>query len=227
MDVQMPGMSGFEVTAHIRERERLKGGRVPVVALTAHAMKGDRERCLQAGMDEYLSKPIDAAELERVIGRVVAAAGPSAPVPPSPRLPGAGQPDRVAVLRRLGGEAELLREAVQLFLEACPGFLRRVEDAVARRDPAALEQTAHAIKGTMRNFGDSSAVHAAQRLEDLGRSGSLQGVDALWLDLQAAVRQLQPVLASWLAPDWEPTDPDTTASPSALRTAQPAGANQG
>jgi CheY-like chemotaxis protein len=200
MDVQMPQMSGFEVTAHIRERERLQGGRVPVVALTAHAMKGDRERCLAAGMDAYLAKPIDAAELERVVAGVAASTGPSAPVSPSRQVPRADGPDRAAVLERLGSEEGLLYQAVQLFLDACPELLRRVEEAVGRRDHAALEETAHALKGSLRNFGDGPAVQAAQRLEDLGRCGSWQGVDAVWLELQAAVRRLQPALASWLRP---------------------------
>jgi HPt (histidine-containing phosphotransfer) domain-containing protein len=94
----------------------------------------------------------------------------------------------------------LLFEAVQVFLDARPGLLRRVEEAVGRRDHAALEESAHALKGSLRNFADGPAVYAAQRLEDLGRCGSWEGVDAVWLELQAAVRQLQPALASRLAP---------------------------
>jgi HPt (histidine-containing phosphotransfer) domain-containing protein len=108
-------------------------------------------------------------------------------------------PDRRAFLERLGGEEGLLHEAVRLFDGAHPALLARVQQAVERHDAVGLEQAAHALKGMVRNFGHSSAAELAHRLEHLGRSANLEGADALFVELEVALRQLQAVLTSWLS----------------------------
>ncbi len=125
MDVQMPVMGGFEATVAIRERERSTGRHMPIIAMTAHAMKGDRERCLDAGMDDYISKPIDSAKLLALVDRVGSAATASgAPsmleVPASarqaPALPPPDACDVDAFIERVGGDADLAREMAVLFI---------------------------------------------------------------------------------------------------------------
>jgi PAS domain S-box-containing protein len=212
MDVQMPEMGGFEATAHIREREKRTGGHIPIVALTAHAMKGDRERCLAAGMDGYLSKPVQAGDLARVTANVAAGLRPVADKEPSRMVRVIAGLDRRMVLERLGGEEGLLHEAVQLFLGAYPGVLSRVQQAVESRDAAALEQSAHALKGMVRNFGDSPAGETAHRLEQLGRSGDLEGAEVLFVELEGLVRQLHAILTSWLGGSRDPQEAEGRGS---------------
>jgi PAS domain S-box-containing protein len=209
MDVQMPLMGGLEATARIRARESSTGGHVPILALTAHAMKGDRERCLAAGMDGYVVKPIQTPDLLQAMARVVPA-GVALSTSRAPRPDPCGLPRRQAVLERLGGDEELLREAIQLFLEGHTELLERVQHALNGADAAELEQGAHALKGAVRNFGDSAAVKLAERLELLGRSGSVAGGVALYAELATALGQLRDLLTTWLGSADTPDEPDTT-----------------
>ncbi len=200
MDVQMPEMDGFEATARLRERERGGGRHVPVVAMTAHAMKGDRERCLAAGMDAYLSKPVQAAELWRTLESLApagrrpdrSAAGP-APPPPDRLL------DRDAALACVGGDPQLLQEIVVLFLADCPRLVRELHEATARGDPARLRRAAHTLKGTLGHFGAAAAAGAAQRLEAVARDGDFRDACDACAALEAALGRLEPALRE-LAP---------------------------
>src|SRR5207244_9212046 len=131
-DVHMPVMDGFEATAAIRRREAGTGAHLPVIALTANAMKGDRERCLQGGFDDYVSKPINVPQLFAVIGRLVAAA------PERDEPPASGGVDRAEVLARVDGDEAMLHDIVGLFLADCPQQLQAVAAAVAAGDAAAL-----------------------------------------------------------------------------------------
>jgi two-component system, sensor histidine kinase and response regulator len=190
MDVQMPEMGGLEATAAIRERERRIGGHVRIVALTAHAMRGDQERCLAAGMDGYLSKPINRLDLFAVVERGSAAA---APMPSDATTPVF---DRDALLERLGGDPSLAFEIVQLFIEDCPVQLAAIQGAVAARDAKAVRATAHALKGSAGNLGASALLAAARALEDIGRDGRLEAMAPAWLELE---RQAERCLAVFKA----------------------------
>jgi two-component system, sensor histidine kinase and response regulator len=191
MDVQMPGMDGFEATAAIRARETTAGsGHVPIVALTAHAMKGDRERCLAAGMDAYVAKPVEADELFATIERL--GPGPQ----PARGESRADDPviavfDRDAILRRVGADPDLLLELVSVFQSESVELLHDIRRAVSRRDGAALQRAAHSLKGALTTLAASAASQAALRLESIGREGDLGHVDAAWSALQHEMKRLQ------------------------------------
>ena len=162
MDVQMPEMGGLEATQMIREREREQGGHVRIVALTAHAMTGDRERCLASGMDGYLTKPIDRERLVAVVEENSAE---------EPRVRATEAPaafDRAKMCERLGGDEQLVLEVIALFLEDCPAHLSSIAVAVERRDAAALRASAHALKGAASNLAAPGLVQAAATLERIG-----------------------------------------------------------
>jgi signal transduction histidine kinase/CheY-like chemotaxis protein/HPt (histidine-containing phosphotransfer) domain-containing protein len=212
MDVQMPLMDGFEATAALREREKQCGGHLPVVALTAHAMKGDHERCLAAGMDGYISKPIQAEQLLRSISELLPAtamtstrdAG-SEPVTPSridPPPNGATVLDREAVRQRLGGSKQLLRKVTDLFITECPRLLTDVKKASEERDPAALARSAHTIKGALANLGAITASRAALVAETMGREGNLSAVTDAILTLEQETGRFQEVLLEWERSDF-------------------------
>jgi CheY-like chemotaxis protein len=194
MDVQMPEMDGFEATAAIRQKEEASGLHLPIIAMTAHAMKGDRERCLAAGMDGYVSKPIQAQKLFEVIEALR----------PRPAEAVAGAPaeesgvevwDRAATLARIEGDAELLAEMVRLFLEDGPKLVASICEAVSRRDAKALEQAAHTLKGSVSNFSAPSAFEAAQRLEMMGRQSDLNHAAEACSALKTEMERLKSALS--------------------------------
>jgi CheY-like chemotaxis protein len=187
MDVQMPEMGGFEATRAIRAREKHTGGRLPIVAMTAHAMKGDRERCLEAGMDAYVSKPVEAEELARVIGEVVANPAKSTSLPDGANA----AIDMPALMARLRGDTALLKELAELFLGEQVKIQASIDDAVARRDAAALQYAAHALKGAVGNFMAKDAFQAAQQLEEMGRDGDLSEVGQVRARVDETVAQLK------------------------------------
>jgi CheY-like chemotaxis protein len=179
MDVQMPEMGGFEATAEIRRREQERGGHLRIVAMTAHALKGDRERCLAAGMDGYLKKPIDRLELFEAVEQIDPSAGLQADTP-GPK----GRFDFADALRRFDGDTALLHDLMQLFSEDAPNRMAAIRDAVDRRDPEALRLAAHELKGAAGNLAAASVVDAARTLEILGRHQSLDAVPGAWRRLE-------------------------------------------
>ncbi len=204
MDLQMPVMDGMAATAAIRAMERVTGSRVPIVALTAHAMKGDQERCLGAGMDAYLSKPLKAKELWEVLDRVAPrrAAAITAKTPgPNPRAERKAEAafDRDAALAQMEGNEELLGQLGELFTRRAGGMLAAVRGAVERRDGPALERAAHELKGCVGNFAARAAVEAARRLEGMGRAAAFGDAAAACTDLEREVCCLRDALAG-LAP---------------------------
>jgi two-component system sensor histidine kinase/response regulator len=171
MDVQMPEMSGLEATEAIRDREGATGRRLPIVALTAHAMQGDRERCLDAGMDGYLSKPIDVDELVATVERFGGEKPPSqrAAKRPSSKPPPAVF-DQQAALAHTGGDRRLLEEVIALFRSDSPSYLRRMDTAVKRRDGEALRMAAHGLKGALATVGSSRGRELCAELEGMGKA---------------------------------------------------------
>jgi len=165
MDVQMPEMDGLEATQAIRQREAQTGAdRLFIVGLTAHAMQGDRERCIEAGMDEYVTKPIDPKKLARALAQS-GPAGVRQEVPSAQLLAF----DREAVLERCGGDEELLRQLVEIFRQDCPEYFSAVQAAVMATDAEALARAAHTFKGPLSTLGFAEALQCAQRLEQMGQ----------------------------------------------------------
>jgi PAS domain S-box-containing protein len=191
MDVQMPEMDGFDAAATIRKKEVGTGTHLPIIAMTAYAMKGDRERCLAAGMDGYLSKPIDREELIDAVERQ----SYESPAPEKEK-PARPQPDldKAAVLARLDGDEELLAELAGLFIQESPKLLSAVQQALERDDAQGLERAAHALKGSVSNFAIPTAVKAAQTLETMGHEGNLAAADTAYAVLQEEIAGFVQVL---------------------------------
>ncbi|MFO0864755.1 MAG: PAS domain S-box protein [Gemmataceae bacterium] len=168
MDMQMPEMDGFEATRRILDRDLARGRRTPIIAMTAHVMKGDRERCLQAGMDDYVAKPVHPPELFAALDRIAGTESSSpAPLETAPAL------DRESALARLDGDEAFFAELTRLFLEDAPELLRSMTSAVEAGDGDGLRRAAHAMKSAAGYLGAASVVAAAGTLESLASRGEL------------------------------------------------------
>jgi signal transduction histidine kinase/CheY-like chemotaxis protein/HPt (histidine-containing phosphotransfer) domain-containing protein len=206
MDVQMPEMDGFEATARIRERERRTGDHIPIVAMTAHAMKGDRERCLEAGMDGYVSKPVQARELYQALATLAPAGAPagrntsvSGPEP-TPGSDPVGVFDKAALLARVGGREDRMRTIVQVFLEESSRLMAELREAVASREVSRLKGPAHSLKGAVGLFGAPRVVEAAQALESLGQDAEPTEAREAYGRLEEEMRHLRSALETLLPP---------------------------
>jgi CheY-like chemotaxis protein len=184
MDVQMPEMSGLEATAAIREREQSLGGHIPIVAMTAHAMTGDREHCLAAGMDAYVSKPLRLDELLAVVDGLFTSVTQARPFLDPPTL-----------LSAFGGNRKMLAEVIDIFLVDSPELTRAIRQAAVQGDGQRLASSAHALKGSAGLFGKEGAYETARRLEQLGKSGDLTGVGEACTELEREMDALCATLA--------------------------------
>ena len=228
MDVQMPVMDGLAATKAIRESEARHPGRrrLPIMALTAYAMRGDRERCLAAGMDDYLTKPVKpeelAAALSRLLGEEHGAADPSPPVTQERRqgrargvaaraeqstaAPADDQPqgdaapeagfDLTAALNYVGGDRALLDELLGIFVEDAPVRMDAIRKAVAVSETAELTREAHTLKGSLKVIGATTASGLAQGLEALAREGNMSEAEKL---AAALGREMDRLMQSLLA----------------------------
>jgi two-component system sensor histidine kinase/response regulator len=194
MDVQMPGMDGYEATRLIREREA-DGRRTPIVAMTANAMKGDREKCLEAGMDDYASKPVTPAELEAVLSRWIrpARAAPSAAtVEPA----GSDEIDETIVrsLMSVDDDGTLMDEIVATFVRIAPVRIGAMKKAARAGDASGLERAAHSFLGSCGNLGCRRMADLCARLEILGRTGSTAGAADTVREIEEAYAAIKPAL---------------------------------
>ncbi len=182
MDMQMPVMDGIQATAAIRSAEKDTGRHVPIVALTAHAMKGDEERFLDAGMDGYLPKPITFESLYETIEQLMGSGSVDALHEVAGEEPG-GHIDEGKFLRQMGGDRDLAREVVQLYFKHYPGRLRDIARAVSAGDAEQLNMTAHALKGSVSNLAADRASELAYMLERMGEEGDLEAAVEVLEDL--------------------------------------------
>ena len=228
MDVQMPEMDGLEATRRIREAEQATGQHMPIVAMTAHAMKGDRERCLEAGMDDYVSKPVRSVHLIRAMAAqltsieaagfaVAVSAGDSmdtSSVGQGVRADSADpasstgssdasierefQVDWPSVLKIVAGDRVLLRDVAQAFLFESKDVLKGLKSAFQTDDAATVRRLAHTIKTSFRTFGVEAAYDVALKCEFAGRDGDLETAQAVMPVLQTAVKETSAQLLQFI-----------------------------
>jgi CheY-like chemotaxis protein len=183
MDVEMPRMNGLEATGRIREMEAGTGSHIPIIAMTAYALRGDQEKCLEAGMDGYVSKPIDYDSLYREMERL-------AP------LVGGGEPmsgiNADLALEAADGDPELLQEVLEIFFESdYPRLLEDLREGIDAQDAKAVRAAAHGIRGAVSTLGGEAAGAIALKLEDMGRSQDLTGAKTTLADLEHEIAALK------------------------------------
>jgi TMAO reductase system sensor TorS len=210
MDIQMPVMGGDAAAAAIRRQEKTTGEHVPIIAMTAHALKGDREKYLACGMDGYISKPINRDALLDAIGEVLSPSD----VPPACSENEASAPDRQAspdlsdsdavynrrqCLDQMGGDEEMLAELTRMFLRDGPNLLADVAQAIGEGCPAGVARTAHALKGCVGIVATPRVFDSASAVESIGRSGDLSQVAEAYETLKTQVNGLIDALAAEIA----------------------------
>jgi CheY-like chemotaxis protein len=203
MDIQMPEMDGLSTTMKIREGERETRMHLPIIAMTAHAMKGDRERCIEAGMDGYVSKPISSQELEEALAGVLLLRGETKPathirpnhapnqedaVPPT--APGGIVWNMAETLERLGGDEKLLNEVLEIFLDDVPKHMANLRRAIAEGNAANVEGAAHTLKGELGYLGISEVSRKAREMEEFGRKSDLRLAESLYTTFESELSEV-------------------------------------
>jgi PAS domain S-box-containing protein len=194
MDLQMPELGGLEATKAIRAKEQSTGEHLPILAMTAHAMEGDRERCLAAGMDGYIAKPLDPKTFLQTVEGVAKPelVGTRHRNEPKP----AGSLDRAALLTRFAGNKKLLQLLVRTFTADCPKMMARIRNSLTARDARVLADAAHALKGSVGNFGPSPVFETALSIEKTARQGKLDGTWEMYATLEDEAARLLPALSA-------------------------------
>jgi len=201
MDVQMPVLDGFKATAAIRESEKATGKHLPIVALTAHAMAGDREKCLAAGMDAYLPKPLRPSTLVQLVEEVGLAAATerdqaASPSPDHDRTRGY---DLQIALEGMDNDVDLLMDQMNFFLNDGPALVEQVFDAVGNGKPRQLELSAHRLKGLLARYAYDEAAEIARALEQMARDGTFDGAKPLCETLARRVDHLADGIRQFIA----------------------------
>lgn len=210
MDVQMTGMDGLETAMEIRRQEATNERFTPIVALTAGGMTGDRERCLAAGMDDYITKPLTREKLiELIDGLCEADPGfrPPGEQTPEVRPPGVRPHDpsplkvfdRRRTLALCNDDPDLAREVVDLLVETAAGLMSALRDALAAADAEVVERQAHALKGAAANVGGERIEGAARRLMEVAAGGDLDAAPAIVAELEEDLARLEQALADFRA----------------------------
>jgi CheY-like chemotaxis protein len=218
MDVQMPELDGYGATAKIRRREdeRAEGeSHTPIIAMTANAMQGDREKALEAGMDDYVSKPVNSEELSEVLERWIQPATPRASVvqEESETTPDgdsarpattAEEPLDHSVIESLRelGDPDLLAELVELFVDEAPLRLAALREGVESEDAGDIERVARTLKGSCGNMGARRMAEICEELQELGKSGYLARAPELLGRLEAEFRRVRPALEAEIKESW-------------------------
>jgi signal transduction histidine kinase/CheY-like chemotaxis protein/HPt (histidine-containing phosphotransfer) domain-containing protein len=194
VDIEMPDVDGFEVTARIRERERETGHRLMVMAVTAHALPGDRDRCLAAGMDAYLPKPLRWGPLREVLRELAGKRERHEHRAPEPSVESLAELQ--PLLARLRGDVGLLEEMARLFLKETPGLMDSLRAGVDKRDAKAAEVAAHRLAGLASNFDADGLVRLAVEVEKLSATGRLAKAAECLGELEGEVTRLGDRLAA-------------------------------
>ncbi len=202
MDVQMPVMDGLQATAAIRALPEKAMAEIPIIAMTAHAMQGDREACLAAGMDAYIAKPLEVQQLVDMVEAIVHS--------PASVKEKSGQSQNTHVtdpattmvqdrlklvdldfaLNRLGGDSELFKEFVGIFVQDSPELVNQIALSIENSDHVQLEKNAHALKGLMSNFGAEPCVQLMRRFEQAGRQRDIASIAGQQAELKHLYQKL-------------------------------------
>jgi len=192
MDVQMPEMDGLAATRAIRQKETIDGTHLPIYAMTAHAMKGDRERCMESGMDGYLAKPIRFSDVEQTLaGLDSEATMPDEKTNENIPIIAVDTWNRADTIERLGGDEDLLRELVEIFVTESPKLLIKLRDAIAASDAEAVMRGAHSIKGELSCLGAVAAANTAQKLETMGSNKEMAGAPEMFTNLERELKAVK------------------------------------
>ncbi len=195
MDVQMPVMDGFAATQAIREREVKTGAHIPIIAMTAHAMKGDREKCIECGMDEYVAKPIRITALREKLAMVLGNQtnwndDESEELVESDHADAVDPGDPINwdhARTTVAGDERLLNELLAIYLDESQRLLREIRAAVESEDRQTLHRSAHTLKGASMSVGADHTVEIAQRLEDFGDQGRFDDLPTIMDELHASL----------------------------------------
>jgi CheY-like chemotaxis protein len=201
MDVQMPEMDGFEATQEFRKKDTA-GKKTPIIAMTAHAMKGDRERCLAAGMDDYLSKPLEPKEFHQTLNKWISISIPKTGTLDLDKIP---QPETVLqkpvqipdepvnmieALPRFGDDLEFFKTMLGEFTKNLPERIEKLEEAVEQDDIKSVTRLAHNLKGASANFSAEGVRSAAAEIEINGYNGEMTNVSALILRIKDEIPKI-------------------------------------
>ena len=188
MDVQMPEMDGLTATRRIREAEKSTGTHIPIIAMTAHAMKGDKERCLEAGMDGYIAKPVSRREVHDTLQRLFPASEAVEDTKvPMTRLENVATWDRAKALERLDGDENLLQEVIKIFLEETPKLMAELRQGIVDKNAEVVERLAHSLKGQLGYMGLTAIAERARDLELLGKKHKLDCALELFSRLESEI----------------------------------------
>ena len=202
MDVQMPRKDGLTATQEIRAAEAGTRDHIPIIALTAHALAGDRERCLEAGMDEYLTKPLRFDELLAALGRlsdgpdVQAVHQPATETDPSPLVF-----NRAAALKMVGGEIAFMKEVIEVFIKDYPQEMGELDSAVTEQDTERVSRSSHKLKGELGAIGAEAAFLASKHLNEMAREGRLDSIAEAWSAFRYEMDILEPHLLTIIEED--------------------------
>ncbi len=205
MDIQMPEMDGYEATGAIRKLEQQTGEHLPIIAMTANAMKGDRSKCIAAGMDDYIAKPVRSRELFATLEKYApATASVSPPATAAPTVEAdKNEPktdsifDPVHLKENAGDEPDLIRELIDIFDEESPDLMVQIDDALEKEDTEALHAATHSLKGMIGPYGARDAFDKSEQVNDLARSGDLAGARDALPELRNAIEELREALRSY------------------------------
>ena len=194
MDVQMPEMDGLEATMAIREQEKVTGLHQPIIAMTALAMKGDKERCIAAGTDGYLAKPLSPEQLDEALDSYIHRRRDDVRLKAGSNHSAVAAVNAIELLQRIDGDRALLAELVEALGEEYPGQLRKARESIAGGDATALERVGHALRGAFENLSATRASEFAAELESIGRSGNLALAGPKLVELENEVHRVTETL---------------------------------
>jgi CheY-like chemotaxis protein len=186
----MPEMDGLTATRKIRESEQTTGVHIPIVAMTAHAMKGDKERCLAAGMTAYISKPVSSRDVEETLQLLFSLNEPTVTIKTEILPSRVVTWDRAKTLERLDGDENLLQEVIHIFLKETPKLLTQLHKAIVDSNVEVVERTAHSLKGQLSYLGLASVSEKARDLEQMGRNSDWANASELMAILEREISAL-------------------------------------